>query len=73
MFEKLDMTDHGISYVKFPLDSSDATNKLYVQIYTESDETVVEKLRNIGEFISLLASKCIFDSQLLNTSFVCVV
>jgi len=66
MFGELDMTDHSISNVKFPLNSGDATNKLHVQIYAESDEMDVEKLCKIGEIISLIASKYVFDSKPLN-------
>jgi len=53
----LDMDWHSVKNVKFPLNSCDATNKLYVQICTESDEIDVEKLCRIGEIISLLLNK----------------
>ena len=60
MTGKLDMNGYSISNVKFPLNSSDAANKLYVQIYTESNEMHVEKLCKIGEIISLTLNK--YDS-----------
>ena len=44
MLGKLDMTVHSISKVKFPLNSGDAINKLYAQIYVESDDTDTENL-----------------------------
>jgi hypothetical protein len=67
MSGKLDMMDHRISNVKFPLDSSDAANKLYVQNYTEFEEMDVEKLCKIGGIISLLASKQAINTNNLNT------
>ena len=53
----LDMDWHTVTNVKFPLNSCDATNKLYVQICTESDEIDVEKICKIGEIISLMFDK----------------
>src|SRR6476661_6740489 len=50
----LDMDWHTLSNVKFPLNSCDATNKLYVQICTERDEIDVEKLCKLGGIISLI-------------------
>ena len=54
---------HTVTNVKFPLNSCDATNKLYVQICTESDEIDVEKLCKIGETISLILNK--YESLLI--------
>src|SRR6478609_4863892 len=54
MCGNLDMNWHTLSNVKFPLNSCNATNKLYVQICTESDEIDVEKLCKLGEIISLI-------------------
>src|SRR6476469_3330102 len=50
----LNMDWNSVKNVKFPLNSCDATNKLYVQICTESDEIDVEKLCKLGGIISLL-------------------
>src|SRR6478609_696038 len=50
----LNMDWNSVKNVKFPLNSCDATNKLYVQICTESDEIDVEKLCKLGEIISLI-------------------
>ena len=57
MHGNLNMDWHTLSNVKFPLNSCDATNKLYVQICTERDEIDVEKLCKIGEIISLILNK----------------
>src|SRR6476469_10893026 len=40
----LNMDWNSVKNVKFPLNSCDASNKLYVQICTEPDEIDVEKL-----------------------------
>jgi hypothetical protein len=53
----LDMDWHTVTNVKFPLNSCDAANKLYVQICTERDEIDVEKLCKIGEIISVILNK----------------
>ena len=53
----LDMDWHTVTNVKFPLNSCDVTNKLYVQICTEADEIDVEKLCKIGEIISVILNK----------------
>ena len=51
---------HTVTSVKFPLQSCDAANKLYVQIYAEGNEINVERLCKIGEIISLMLYK--YDS-----------
>ena len=53
----LDMDWHTVTNVKFPLNSCDAANKLYVQICTEPDEIDVEKFCQIGDTISLILNK----------------
>src|SRR5579872_4285585 len=44
MLGELDMNWYAVTNVKFPLNSCDAANKLYVQIYSEAHEINVEKL-----------------------------
>ena len=63
MHGNLDMDWHTVTNIKFPLNSCDATNKLYVQICTEPDEIDVEKLCKIGEIISLILNK--YESLLI--------
>src|SRR6476469_47739 len=62
----LDMDWHTVTNVKFPLNSCDATNKLYVQICTKSDDIDVEKLCQIGDIISLLLNKHDDELVILN-------
>ena len=73
MSGKLDMTGHNVSNVKFPNTFSDATNKLYVQIYAEGDDTEVENICKVGGIISILANKYGFDGNSLNTSLAYVI
>ena len=63
MLGDLDMNWYTVANVKFPLSPYDAANKLYLQMYTETNEVNVEKLLKIGEIISIILSKYDFLKQ----------